>query len=327
MNWLLGGAIAAAVCALLYRWIRRLLRRRKHRLISFVALLREPMTMDPAILANAAGKVWGADLGDGTSPGADGFVVGADMVNTITHEGRMFLVNSFARPYIDDVEQAAEGIPDLRIRGLFCEHSAWFSCDALGINGDTPEQDVVDWYQRLGKLFAELLDENCLLIFIPDSGRAYPVNEETIDALGAEDPLGALQATATVPIIEVGDDDPLMQQAVEQARRNWPQFVAAFETRAGEHFSVKAPVSHAGNKEFIWISVTALEGDRVYGTLANDPGNLGPLKLGSKVVVPVGDLNDWCYIDAQENMAGGFTLEAINQAARRKPRKGSAGAP
>jgi uncharacterized protein YegJ (DUF2314 family) len=179
---------------------------------------------------------------------------------------------------------------------------------------------VLAWYRRLGKLFVELLDENCLLIFLPDSGRVYPINEDTENALRAENPLQALQATLTVPVIEVQPDDPLMKEAVAQAKKEWPGFVAAFEAQAGQDFSVKAPVTEADNTEFIWIAVTALEGERVYGELANDPANLGALKLGSKVCVPAADLNDWCYIDPHGKLVGGFTIEAVQKAARRSHR-------
>jgi uncharacterized protein YegJ (DUF2314 family) len=120
-----------------------------------------------------------------------------------------------------------------------------------------------------------------------------------------------------LPIVEVSGDDPLMVKAVEKARESWPKFVAAYEADAGENFSIKAPVTHGENTEFIWISVTAIEGDNVYGELANDPGDLGPLKLGSKVSVPVSDLNDWCYIDGDGNLKGGYTIEAVQKAAKR----------
>jgi uncharacterized protein YegJ (DUF2314 family) len=166
-------------------------------------------------------------------------------------------------------------------------------------------------------LFAELLDENCLLIYLPDAGSAYPINEDTMAALRSEDPVQALDDTMTLPIIEVADDDPLMKQAVAKARTEWPRFVSAYEERAGKNFSVKAPVTHAGNTEFIWISVTAIEGDFIYGELGNDPGNLGSLKLGSKVSVPVAELNDWIYLDAREQMVGGYTIEAVKTASRR----------
>jgi uncharacterized protein YegJ (DUF2314 family) len=288
-------------------------------MISFVALLREPVTFDPAVLARLAGKAWNADLGDGTSEGSDGFVAGADVINTIMHEGRMFLINCFPKPYVDDPEEASNGIADLRLRSLFCEHKAWFSCDSLGVDGTTSEQEIGEWYRRLGKLFAELLDDNCLMIFVPDTARGYPINEETEEALRSDDPIGSLQATLTVPIFQVPDDDPLMKQAVQKAHEAWPQFVAAYEATAGQNFAVMAPITRDGNTEFIWITVTTLEGDLVYGELANEPGNLGSLKLGSKVSAPVAELNDWGYVDPQGEMQGCFTVAAVAKASRRKP--------
>jgi uncharacterized protein YegJ (DUF2314 family) len=322
MKWLVAGVSVAVVCALVYWWIRR---RRRSRLISFVALVREPMTFDPAVLARLAGRAWNADLGDGTSEGADGFVACSGQVNMIRHDGRFFLINSFPRPYVDDAQAWAKRIADLRISSGVREHQAWFSFDALGVDGTTSEGEVLAWYQRLGKLLAEFLDENCLLIFVPDPGRAYPINKDTMTALRSDDPLKTLQETLTLPIIEVSVDDPLIQQAVEEARRDWHQFLAAYETGAGKDFSVKAPLTHEGNTEFIWITVTALEGDRVYGTLGNDPGNLGPLKFGSKVSVAVTDLNDWCYFDPSGKLAGGYTVEAILKASQQRAKKGTTG--
>jgi uncharacterized protein YegJ (DUF2314 family) len=315
MIWIAVGVTLALVAGLVFWWWRR---RRRNRLISLVALLREPVTFDPAILASVAGRVWKADLGDGTAEGADGFVVGAGVMNTIIHQGRFFLINSFPKPYVENVANVAEGITDLRLRALFREHRAWFSCDALGVDGRTSEEEIRDWYHRLATLFAELLDENCLLIFLPDTARGYPINEDTEAALRSPDPVRALQETQTLPIVEVPDDDPLMKQAVAHARECWPNFVAAFEQRAGENFSVKAPVTRGANTEFIWLSVTSLEGDRIYGELGNEPGNLGSLKLGSKVSVLVSDLNDWCYLDPQGKVAGGFTVEAVTKAQRRR---------
>ena len=265
-----------------YLWWRRRQRQQQHRLISFVALTRTPVRFDPAVLARVAGKVWDADLGDGSSEGEDGFVVGVEIMNTIMYDSRMFLINCFPKAYVEDVEAVAETIPDTRIRELLRQHEAWWSCDAMGVDGNTPAEEVIDWYQRLGKLFAELLDDNCLLIFLPDSGLAFPINADTEAALRSDDPIGALQETLTVPVIEVADDDPLMQEAVKKARERWPKFVAAFEAQAGKNFSVKAPVTHGDNTEFIWVAVTTIEGDLVYGKLGNEPANLGPLKLGSK---------------------------------------------
>src|SRR6476646_2960971 len=84
MIWIVLGIVAALAISGLVFWRWR--RRKSHRLISFVALLREPVNFDPAILAKVAGKAWNADLGDGENEGADGFVACADIVNTIVHE-------------------------------------------------------------------------------------------------------------------------------------------------------------------------------------------------------------------------------------------------
>jgi uncharacterized protein YegJ (DUF2314 family) len=319
MIWIVLGVVVALAIGAFVFW--RLRRRKQHRLISFVALLRESVTFDPAVLAKIAGKAWNADLGDGENEGADGFVACADIVNTIVYDGRMFLINSFPRPYVDDPEAAAEGITDLRIRSLFREHQAWFSCDALGVDRSTPEAEVEDWYRRLGRLFAEMLDDNCLLIYMPDTQLAYPINEDSEAALRSRNPVEALNDTLTAPIVEISGDDPLMVKAVETANQRWPEFVTAFEAQAGENFSVKAPITRSGNTEFIWITVKAIEGDTIYGELANDPGDLGRLKLGSKVTVPLGELNDWCYVDSDGNLTGGFTLKALQKASRRRKRE------
>lgn len=315
MQWVVVGAIAAVVAGVIY-WRQR--KRRQPRFISFVALLSEPVTFDPAVLAAVAGKAWDADLGDGSSEGRDGMVVSVEGLTTIVHRGQMCLLHSFPRPYVDEVDEVAETIVDLRLRELFRQHQAWFSCDALGVDGRTPLEEVREWYRRLGRLFADLIDERCLMIFLPETGAGFAMNDDTDEALRSDDPVQALQDTLSTPIVEIAPDDPRMLQAVAQARQEWPRFVAAFEQRSGEHFSVKAPVTRKDNTEFIWIEVTCLEGERIYGTLNNDPANLPGLRLGSKVSVLIDDLNDWCFVDSNEQMQGGFTMAALRDAARRR---------
>ncbi len=106
-----------------------------------------------------------------------------------------------------------------------------------------------------------------------------------------------------------------MLAAVETARRRWPEFVEAFQTRSGnseDKFSVKAPIESNGNVEFIWLDVIGLEPDYIHGTLANDPVDLGDLVLGSQVEVPVKDLNDWAFF--KDGVASGmFTVAAIHE--------------
>ena len=76
-------------------------------------------------------------MGDGSSEGADGFVASAEIAHMIMHDGRLFVIHDFPKPYTEDPESASESISDLRIRSLFREHHAWFSCDAMGVDGTT----------------------------------------------------------------------------------------------------------------------------------------------------------------------------------------------
>jgi len=314
-------AISVVVLSLVGVWGYRTWRRRERpeRMISLVVLLREAMLLDGAIVAQLAGRAWDADLGDGVSEGDDGFTVSAVGMHTVVQHGRQaYLVNCMPGPYVADPAETAESIVDLRTRRLFAEHTAWISCDALAVADDAGDDELRDHYRHIGLFLAELLNENGLLICEPDSGRLFPINADTPRSLASDDPLAALQATVSVPVIQMEPDDERMAQAERQARAEWPRLVAAFEAHESDNFSVKSPITVDDVTEFIWLDVTAIEGGQVYGTLANEPANLGPLRLGSKVKVPVEELNDWCYIDAQGEVQGGFTIAIVQAASRRQ---------
>lgn len=307
--------VAAAITIGVLAWRRR---KPKGRMVSIVGLLREPLNFSGEMLARAGARAWEADLGDGSTEGADGFVASVGPLTSIVHDGKMYVIHSFPTPYDSETEKTAEGIADLRIRALFKDHRAWFSCDAMGLDGASTEEEVRSAYRQSARLFSELIDENCLLIFLPEWNMCFPINGDTIDALAADNPVEALHDSQTVPVVAVSSDDPLMLEAVAKARETWPAFVEALDAGLGENFAVKAPVTAGGNTEFIWISVTGTEGGRIYGVLANQPADLAHLKQGSKVSVQVDQLNDWVYISPEGKTVGGHTIEALNKALARK---------
>lgn len=308
--------VVVAIIGAVFFWLRR----RKaaedgeHQMLSFVALLREPQYMEGVILANAANKAWNADVGNGSDEGVDGFVVGESPASLIKYHDRMILVNSFSDPYVESPEQAAQSIPDLRLRELFSEHRAWISCDALGVESFDDIEDVRAWYALLGPLLSALVDDNCLAIYLPQTNQMYPNMEETLDMLKSSDPLAALDHDAPVPVIQIRDDDPRMLAAVQEARDRWPEFLAAFEQDAGENFGVKAPITVGNNTEFIWLNVGAVENGVVYGKLANEPIDLGKLRLGSQVKTAVAEINDWAYCDSSGEPHGLFTVKVLTDA-------------
>jgi uncharacterized protein YegJ (DUF2314 family) len=319
MWWLLTLIILVSVGSLLW-WLKRRPAEPKTRLVAIVGLVTEPFSFDPAVVAAMVKRAWDRDVGDGSSTGTDGFVAGGEGPITVVRcDDEMYMLNAFPAPYVENPEQAAESIGDLRLASLFGEHRAWFSIDAFGITPDTPEEKVQAAYRRLGPLFAEFIDERCQLIFLPDCNQLFTVNAETEAALRSDDPHAALIRTLPAPLVAVSPDDPIMQAAEATARTRYPEFAAAWESQSGHDFMVKAPVERNGITEFIWINVTTIEGERLYGTLGNEPFQLAGLSLGSKVSVNVGDLNDWGYLDPQENFVGGFTIIAMQKALDRKP--------
>ncbi|MCH7861730.1 MAG: DUF2314 domain-containing protein, partial [Proteobacteria bacterium] len=62
--------------------------------------------------------------------------------------------------------------------------------------------------------------------------------------------------------------------------------------------------------EFIWVNVTAIEGDEIHGELGNNPVDLENLKIGDSLRVKLTDLNDWLYTDGDE-LVGGFTTKVL----------------
>jgi len=207
----------------------------------------------------------------------------------------------------------AAGCADLRLARAIREHRAWLSVDVL-----SPREAGENAYLVIGKLLAELADEDCLAIVAPALQQMSPWEPALAATLRGTQPLDAVRVMSQVPVTEVSGDDPLMVAAVAEARGRWPEFVAAFEVRRPEqNFAVKAPFREGEFREFLWLGVTAIEHDTICGKIDNDPVELKQVQSGSRVQVAVPEINDWVYTDG-DNLQGGFTIEALRKAAQRK---------
>lgn len=299
-----------------WSWLISLFGRRKRpekRIVSLVLLLREERYLDPVILRKLASNAFDVEFED--TDDADNFVVTVqDDVNfMIQAHGQMFLVNNYARPYIEDVEEVSEEIQELRLRQAVREHRAWLSVDQFG-PAHLSEEASFHW---IGRLLAELIDNDCTAIFCPANSRGCVYEPELDDLLRGPDPLQIFESHQRPPVLEISDTDPLMMQAVQEARDRWPEFVAAFEERqAGDVFSVKAPLSDGDMTEFMWLSVGAIENNIVFGRLDNDPVSIGRIKSGDRVRVSVDDLNDWLYTQGTRQH-GGFTVAVLTKLYRK----------
>ena len=284
---------------------------------SLVLLLREPLYLDSAILGQIASRAYGLSFNDRDD--SECFIIGGD--NTpymMGMEGAMFLVHHWPRPYFDDPEAVANDFRELRRAAAVRQHRAWFSVDFLPASKDLPDEKIHD---LIGRMLAEIAatDADVLAVCHPSTRRLVPWEPGFREKLAGGEPFSVFDSDQ-VPVVRVDSDSPAMAAAVAEARRRWPEFLAAYQSTAEkDRFAVKAPVTEGGETEFIWINVKAIADDQIHGFLANDPVALGDLKLGSFVSVAVSDLNDWVCPDpsAPDRPLGLFTVKAVHQT---KPR-------
>jgi uncharacterized protein YegJ (DUF2314 family) len=303
--------------------------------LSLVLLFRESRFLDATILASLASRAWNieitasrhedevveasaAETESGDEHQNGGYVVGEPPLFIVMHPSALCMVNHFDRPYMDDPEASAKQINELRIRQAILEHQAWTSVDVMQWFGQNDEKAGA--YRLIARLLAELADDNVLAIVDPAASRIYCYDPETERKLRSDDPLAALREEYFSPIVSVDSDDAEMQAAVAEAHRRWPDFVAAFEARQPDDtaFAVKAPFGEKGRLEFMWLEVTGIENDVIYGTLLNEPANVSNLKMGDRVTVPLAELNDFlCKINNEA--VGAFTMKVLAERAKHPP--------
>lgn len=112
--------------------------------------------------------------------------------------------------------------------------------------------------------------------------------------------------------VYAGGEDPRMDQAIQEARRRWPEFAAAFQERQGEGqlFNVHALLSEGGQQQLRWIAVTHIEGDTIQGTLEQGSGNSSSAPGGQTTTIVASAVTDWMFAKDGE-IVGGFTMKAI----------------
>ena len=290
--------------------------------LSLVLLFRESPYLDAAVLASLASKAWGIPV---TASGEEessedndaAFIVGDAPIFMAKHPAAFCIIHHHDRPYFDNPEEVSAELTELRAASAVAEHRAWTAVDVLQWLEDSPDPDAAA-YRLVARLLAELADDNVLAVFDPAASQIFVYDPETEQKLRSDNPLAGLRDQYYAPVIRVPDDDPAMLAAVAEARSRWPEFVAAFENRspdADRPFTIKAPIGPEGSEEFIWIEVTSIEADVIYGTLGNQPAALPNLNLGDRVRVSASKVNDWlCLIDDKPH--GGFTLKVIADYAR-----------
>ena len=278
---------------------------------SLVLWLSEPRHLDDSLLAAIATRALGEPFtGDEEHPH---FVVGKGVNYILRFHDTWFLVHNWSRNYFENPEEVAEGVNELRRHEAVRNHRAWLSVDFLRADGDV---DPAATLQSIARLIAEIASdgEDVVALYYPPERLVVPWLPELSARLRSDEPLSAFSDTPLAAVVRVSGDSEQLRQGVAEARRRWPEFAEIFSRATDkERFSIKAPITEAGNTEFIWITVKAIADGQVHGLLANEPVRLGKLRLGDFVSVAEADINDWVCPDPEDpdRPLGLFTLNAL----------------
>lgn len=224
-----------------------------------------------------------------------------------------------ARTYLEpeDIESEARRAEDPDLRRAIAEHKAWVSVDAYGTDGKLSKELRGRMYSDvLGKVAAEFLDENCLVVFAPAEDLFGRITEKTAELLSGGGVAELLNdADLNMPVVHVEEEDGGVNRAVEEARRRLPELIAEFKQRGEESCAtVKARfVDDQGAVEHMWAIVKTIESDGLSVEIANRPISAKLPQRGEVVKVAHDEVSDWMYFDERMKPVGMFVEKILNK--------------
>lgn len=109
-------------------------------------------------------------------------------------------------------------------------------------------------------------------------------------------------------VVDIREDDPMMLEAIEEARRTWPQFLELYPQFL-DHAIVKFRVETSHGTENIWGSLLELTEEAAHVRVETPP--IGKLESeGPDMSVPIDTIIDWQIVREDDTLIGGFTQQA-----------------
>jgi uncharacterized protein YegJ (DUF2314 family) len=293
-------------------------------ILSLVHLRTKALSLGPLKLAQTLSTAWGLQIrakgvADGRPPkGIDGFVEQeGDLYFVFTTKPHLagFVIYNHATPYFQNPEDTAGKVTNLRYAKVILDHTAWVGIDVLDrVANPTLHQGA---YQMMGKALSALADDDTTALLCPQRQSFNLWSDALRQPLCSPDPLQAFKQEVKSGVISL-KNDATMEEAVEEARRRWPEFVAAFKVRDPEdpQFVVKAAFTTGDRTEHMWMEVSGIEPEHVEGILVNEPIHHPALKQGAQVKVPLTDVSDWVFANSDDETVGNFTGHLVKTAAK-----------
>lgn len=272
--------------------------------VSIVVLRRTPASIDEVAIRGAVRRVFKVDPQIMPIPVPD-------ILPTcygIVHESLPPMAIAIsARAYVDPARlSSVVSFEDAKVYDALNTHTAWIGVDAVG---KVPHKVRPRAYTMMGKLIAEFIDDDSLLLYQPAEQRFEHVSEKSTAALAAGFAARLFaDEELNAPMFEVGEQDAVINSAIAEAQRRLPEFLSEVERRglACEPLYKGKFTNAEGVTEFMWVRLTSVESNALKGKVANKPRARGLPKRDEEVTVAIDDVVDWAYLDEKQEPQGLF---------------------
>jgi uncharacterized protein YegJ (DUF2314 family) len=125
-------------------------------------------------------------------------------------------------------------------------------------------------------------------------------------------PAGFAQKRDENEIVLVGEKDPEMVAAIQQARAELDGFLRLAEKppAAVSGLKLKVMVRDQNGTEHFWVSPFRVVGERFEGTLANEPRIVRSVRNGQRIGFAREEISDWGYV-RNGRQVGSFTVGVL----------------
>ena len=111
-------------------------------------------------------------------------------------------------------------------------------------------------------------------------------------------------------LVESGYDEQEMNAAIARARSEVDSFISELSKPTGTNHAVKAPIEDAGETEHFWLTDVSFQNGEFKGTINNDPGIVGNVKLGQTWTIKKTEISDWMFM-RDGKMHGNYTMRPL----------------
>jgi uncharacterized protein YegJ (DUF2314 family) len=114
-------------------------------------------------------------------------------------------------------------------------------------------------------------------------------------------------------LVRDGYDEQEMDAAIAQARSSVDRFISELTKPTGTSHAVKAPIEDDGEVEHFWLTEVIYRNGKFEGTIGNEPGAVGNVKMGQKWTIGKTEISDWMFM-RDGKMHGNYTMRPLLKA-------------